>query len=351
MSLLGSFLTQIETGDDMRDYQHAARTFVDSLYRLGPKSTALFHVFIDVDQAFVTGISDINNALAKSLTSQGLAEIGLMAKTVNLPKFSVQTKVYNAYNRKNIIQERINYDPVAITFHDDSANTIRDFWQRYYSYHYRDSDHQESVFSSAHKYSERQKTNWGFSPLAGPGAGTPNYIKSIRIYSLHQKSFSSYVLLNPMIKEFAHGEHQQGNYDLLEHSMTIEYEAVIYESGPVNNNTVRGFNMVHYDNTPSPLTSLVRGTTSFLGPGGAVETIQDAVTNLQSGNFIAAGVGLYRGAGNWKNTDLKAVAGSEFKTLAKNVISGRNTQSSVFLPTANAIKEGLLKAIRRNNTQ
>lgn len=348
MSLLGSFLTQLTTGDQVRDYQHAARTFVDSLYRLGPKFQSLFHVYIDIDPEMIAPISDKNNALARSLTSENLVEIGLLAKTVALPKYSVQTKVYNAYNRKNIAQERINYDPVRITFHDDSANTVRDFWQRYYSFHYRDSDYPESVYTARHKYESRQQSAWGFSPLS-TGTGTTSYIKSIRIYSLHQKNFSSYILINPVIKEFAHGEHRQGEYELLEHSMTIEYETVLYESGPVSQGNVQGWNIVHYDNTPSPLTSLGGGTRSILGPGGAIETVQDAVTNLQSGNFAAAGLGIARAAQNWKNTDIKAVASSEFAELSKNILRGQNTQATVFAPTSSAIKDGLSRAVTSIN--
>jgi len=126
------FLQQLGTGDSIKDYQHGARTFVDSLYRLSPKSGALFHVFID-----------LNSAVAKRdpQNPSSIYEIGLMAKTAQLPKFTIQNRILNSYNRKNIVQERIQYDPISLTFHDDSANVIRNFWQGYYSHYYRDSDH------------------------------------------------------------------------------------------------------------------------------------------------------------------------------------------------------------------
>ena len=46
---LNQFFQGVSTGSDLKDYQHAARTFIDGLYRLGPKSGAMFHVFIDVN--------------------------------------------------------------------------------------------------------------------------------------------------------------------------------------------------------------------------------------------------------------------------------------------------------------
>jgi hypothetical protein len=110
-----SFAQQLGRGDNVKDYQHAARTFVDGLYRLAPKYQTLFHVFIDL------------NTTVASTDQNSQIEIGLMAKNVTLPKYTVQNKIYNAYNRKTINQERINYDPVTMVFHDDSQNIVRDF--------------------------------------------------------------------------------------------------------------------------------------------------------------------------------------------------------------------------------
>ena len=330
------FLRQLAEGDNVRDYQHAARTFVDSLYRLSPKSGALFHVFIE-----------LNPAIAKRdpQNPNSQYEIGLMAKTAQLPKFTIQNKILNSYNRKNIVQERINYDPITLTFHDDAANVIRNFWQGYYAYYYRDSDHTATLYNQEYKYKPRQEQNWGFSPK-NKGTGAPNYINAIRIYSLHQKSFSSYILFRPTIQAFQHGQHAQGEFNPMEHSMTVAYEAVQYEYGAVSRGTVMGFNIMHYDNTPSPLTSLGGGTTSILGPGGLVEGAGDAIFNLEQGNYGATLLGSLRTFNNFKNTNLKTVAGAELAQTAKNILRGQNTQSTVFVPTAASVADGIAKSVQ-----
>lgn len=64
-----------------------------------------------------------------------------MAKRVDLPKFTMATKVLNSYNRKNVVQTNLNYDPINITFHDDAADLITTFWNDYYTFYYRDSDY------------------------------------------------------------------------------------------------------------------------------------------------------------------------------------------------------------------
>jgi len=331
MALIGgianNFLKQLAEGDQIRDYQHATRTFVDSLYRLSPKLQSLFHVFVDL------------NPIISDTDQQSQVEIGMMAKSVALPRFTVTNKIYNAYNRKNLVQDKINYDPLTITFHDDSADVVRKFWYGYYSHYYRDADHNEAMYSQEHKYKQRQELSWGFSPRATQG--TPNYINSIRIYSLHQKSFSSYTLIRPMIQSFQHGQHTTGEYTPLEHTMTVAYEAVQYASGRVSNGTVLGFGGIHYDRTPSPLTSIGGGTTSILGPGGLVEGANDAITNFQSGNFGAAALGALRTGNNFKSADLKAVAAGELLQIGTNILKGQNTQSTVFVPTASTVTQGL----------
>jgi hypothetical protein len=330
------FLKQLGTGDSVKDYRHASRTFVDSLYRLGPKMQSLFHVFVELNPAIAK--QDRQNPLSNY-------EIGLLAKSAQLPKFTIQNKILNAYNRKNIVQERINYDPINITFHDDSSDVIRNFWNGYYSYYYRDADHSAALYNQEYKYKIRQEQNWGFTPK-NTGAGTPNYINAIRIYSLHQKSFSSYILFRPTIQSFQHGQHTQGEYAPMEHQMTFAYEAVQYEYGAVSRGTVMGFNIMHYDNTPSPLSPLGGGTRSILGPGGLVQGASDTVTNLQNGNYGAALVGSLRTFNNGKNMNLKTVAGAELQQTAMNILRGQNTQSTVFVPTATSVTDGLAKAVQ-----
>lgn len=328
-----SFVSQLATGDEIHDWQHASRTFIDSLYRLSPKIGTVYHVFIDL------------NPTIASIDQSNQIEIGLMAKSVQLPKFSIQSKTLNAYNRKNIVQERINYDPLSIVFHDDSADVVRDFWYGYYSYYYRDADHQEAIYESEHKYKKRQEQNWGFSPNPGSVVGTPGYINSIRVYSLHQKIFSSYQLMRPTITSFQHGQHVSGDYTPMEHTMTVAYEAVKYAAGTVSNGTVLGFNVIHYDNTPSPLSSLGGGTTSVLGPGGLIQGLTGVVKNLEDGNFLGAALGGLRTAQNFKNTSLKGIASTELQTAAKNILRGQNPLSTIFVPTASTVNQGLGRSV------
>lgn len=320
----GTVINQALTPDNLRDYRHASKLFVDDQYRLMPKLGFLFYVRFDINDV---RFPDPQNPLADR-------EIGMLVKSVSLPKFSIDVKKYNSYNRPNYVQSKINYDPISITFHDDSANVIRNFWFDYYNYYYRDADYTEELYSAEHKYEkERRSDKWGYSPRLS--SGKP-YLRSIRIYSLHQKRFSEYVLLNPMIKTFRHGDHQQGQNETVQHDMTVEYESVLYLYGSVTPSNVPGFADLHYDKMPSPLTPAGGGTKSILGPGGLLDTADDVVQDVKDGNYGSALFKGLKGLKTAKSMNLKKAAIGEVLELGKGVLRGNNPQNNIFVPSLTA---------------
>lgn len=63
---------------------------------------------------------------AKGLNSTG----PLIAKSCELPRFSVDTQVVNVYNHKTIVQTKMNYEPITMTFYDQTNNTAESLiWQ------------------------------------------------------------------------------------------------------------------------------------------------------------------------------------------------------------------------------
>ena len=319
VNFVGSTLKQVITPDTLKDYTHASLLFVGDQYRLVPKTGFLFHVFIDVNSNVYS--SDPANP-------NSTREIGLMAKTADLPRFSAETKTYNAYNRANIIQSKIKYDPINIAFHDDSSNVVRTFWINYYKHYYRDSDYSMTQYALPHKYNGNRITEFGYSPRnASP------YLRSIRIYSLHQKRFSEYTLINPIIKSFRHGSHNnQNDSDLMQHEMTIEYESVLYNSGRTKIGTPTGFAELHYDTAPSPLTSAGGGPKSIFGPGGLFDTGKDVLDDWQNENYGLSIFKAARGIQNARSMNLKNAAISEISGAFNSALRQTVSTGSVLVP-------------------
>jgi hypothetical protein len=335
---INQFLQQVGKGDQIKDYQHAAKLYVGDNFNLAPRQGYLFHVFLDLAPAFLNKIGDDSRVKA-----------GMLVKSVDLPKFTVDTKTLNSYNKYDIVQTKVKYDPITITFHDDHADVVRSIWFQYYNHYFRDSDlgYSDSggqvnpAYMQSTKYGQRPNNSWGYTPRSDVG----RLINAIRIYSMSQKRFAEYTLINPVITSFKHGQHQAGSSDPIQHEMTISYESVIYGAGWVSSQTVRGFAGAIYDHSPSPLTPAGGGTQSIIGPGGLLATADSIVGDLSKTppaetNPGAAFFKAFRGYQNLKNMNLGAVAKTELTQLGMDMLRGNNPLNRLFVPNAGNLANG-----------
>ena len=134
MSSFGQdFLQGFTATNSLRDYTHASKTFRTNAYELKPRFKFLFHVQFTLN---VEEIQALKNSKVFGPTQ--ISTLSLAVKTVDLPKYNIDVATLNQYNRKRIVQTKINYEPVNITFHDDGGDNIREMWYQYYSYYYKD---------------------------------------------------------------------------------------------------------------------------------------------------------------------------------------------------------------------
>ena len=324
---MNDFLTGFSNGAYLRDYKHASKIFVSDAYALKPKDAWLFHV------AF-----DINSSISRLPSNTEKLQLGLLVKTAQLPKYTLDVKTLNAYNRPNYVQTKIKYDPIQITFHDDSADVVRDFWYDYMSHYYRDSDYTDSAYTFNTKYNTQNlQPHWGYLPAKYDPSGSERILKFIKIYSLHQKRFTEYILVNPMITNFSHGQHNYSSTnEFMENTMTVEYETVLYNYGTVKaGGEPSGFATLDYDKQPSPLSPGGGGTSSILGPGGLLDSATGVGNSLSNGNFLGAGLIAAQSYNKLKGQNLGAMAGAELKNIGLSILGGdSNALNRLALPKA-----------------
>lgn len=312
----------LSSTDVIKTWNHAKRLFVDNNYALGPKQDFLYHVFFDVNTDVVGPAYKDNNRLT---------EVGMLVKAVQLPKYTIEVKKYNAYNRPNIIQNKLEYNEVTINFYDDHSDRIVGFWSDYMNYYFRDTDISNSdnisPYTHPHKYKTKE-LEWGYNIRNG---NSKPYMQAIRIYSLHQKRFTEYTLINPVITQFRHGDHRNNGTEPLECEMTVAFETVLYNFGNVSKGKVKGFADLHYDKEPSPLAQ-AGGSKSFLGPGGLIQSGQAIFNDLSSGNILGAAVKIGRTIQNNKGANLKQIAKTEFGEFAKDILRNNNPLGKIAVP-------------------
>lgn len=334
MSLYNSNLKTLAPGEYTQPYKHATRLFVDDTFRLAPKQSFLYYVVFEVDTSQTELGGGVLNSVLEFANRYEKLENGLLVKDIELPRFSMGTKTLNAYNRKNIIQTNITYEPISVTFHDDAANVITKFWNDYYTYYFRDSDYTVSSYGVPEKYDRRRLDGWGYSPR---NRGLNSFLKSIRIFSLHNKNFTEYYLVNPIINSWRHGRHESGsNSGLMENQMTVSYETVKYFTGFVNPVNVDGFSLLHYDTEESPIAGSFLGGISASGVlnaiDGAPKDLRKPDNSQGAGGPLSNLLTVFRTYQNLRNVDLKRAASTSIAAAGASVLNSV-LNGSIAFPT------------------
>lgn len=377
MSYFGEDILQGFFGaDGLKDYSHASKTFRTNGYELSPRTKFLFHVFFTINTGQIP-------ALQNAFGNNDIATVGMMVKTAQLPSYQMTVDTLNQYNRKRLVQTKIDYNPVQIVFNDDQGDLIRNMWYNYYSYYYKDPTQKYDntavsngtlgnlqTLANGFGYNardiyngNREVNDWGYigegyqdtSLFTGSSSSKPPFFRDIKIYGLSQKKFASYVLINPLITEWQHDtyDYSQGS-GMMTHTMTLKYETVKYYSGYIGgsqpSSTVAGFaDPEHYDTTRSAL-ARPGSTATVFGQGGLVDAglgiLEDleAITSGRGGlqNVIGAVQKAGTAYNTFKNANIKSIANQEAKLAAKQVLAASlpgavrqviNTGNGMLFPT------------------
>ena len=266
-------------GGNLKDYQHAARLFADDGFRLAPKAKFLFHVVFEM--------SPSAQKVMPQLSERHKLEINMLVKSVDLPKFSIQTVTKNMYNRKKNLQTTLEYDPVNITFHDDNLGLTSTLMEAYYRYYYRDGNYntggKSPPYAPRNTYGPVDSQNFRYGL---DNDHTEPFFEKITVYQLARKEYIAYTLVNPLVTGLTHDQmDSNAGSEVTQNQMTVAYESVFYSRGPVGEDSPAGFGTIHYDSTPSPLSLAGGGTTSLLGQGGVVGGISDIIGDIAGGQF------------------------------------------------------------------
>jgi hypothetical protein len=252
----------------LRDYTHAAKNFLPGGMANAGKVKFTFHTWFQ-----------INPSAYQPPTGQNY---GLLVKTIKLPTFNMDVQEMNQYNRKRLIQSKIKYQPIEVSFHDDNASQVTAMWDAYYRYNYADAWNPiVAPFTNAtaeKDYNRRNiydpsisgDTEYGYRGDArGEGGNRADggekvpFFNNITVYGMWAGQFIAYTLINPVITSFDHDTYDYADGGgTMQNRMTINYETVVYNTGAIGDigpdgdasELVTGFaNPDSYDRRESPL--------------------------------------------------------------------------------------------------
>lgn len=304
------------------DWRHATRLFIDDTMRLAPRTKFNFYVNFEIDRSAIK---------APNFDATKILEAGLLAKRADLPKFNFDSKTMNQYNRKKILYQMINYEPVNISLHDDAAGIINAMWAIYYGYYIADRQNPQAAYGATHLRPAKTPLD-GFRYGMDNNISTP-FFKSVNIYTMSRRRFMGYTLVNPRIKSWSHGDvAYEESAGTVESNMTLEYEAVRYSTGNVSFGSPKGFATLHYDTVPSPLSVAGGGTATLLGPGGVLDGLESIFGDVSSGTTFGSFGGFLGTAIKAVNTyqNARGLSKDGLKAEAVNILSNpQNIQRGV----------------------
>lgn len=340
---LGDVLGGALKNDNLRDYQHASRTFRSGNYALLPKFKSQWHICFEFNSEAMDIIAkaraqtrDNDKSLRYGSHSFSQDKLSVLCKSVKLPSYKFDVKKYNQYNRQVIGINKINYDPVSMEFHDDSLNVVRSLWDAYYTYYIQDSRYrrmssisnqgikvpkewQQDSDSYSALYNDTYPKHWGLDTVNSKTADGEildrivPFFDSIKIYHFSRPvdafgssedevpHYAEYTLVNPIITSFEHDTLDYSSSETTKNNMSIEYETVLYAQGTVDEDftEIASFKNVrdrYMDKAKSPL---AQPQASILGAGGLLST----ATGLLGGgqNPLQAALTVGKTVATWKS--------------------------------------------------
>jgi hypothetical protein len=207
----------------------------------------------------------------------------MLVATADLPQYSATVEERKQYNRIRNVTTAIKYNDIMIDFHDDNFGVTTRLLEAYYRFMFADGANIDSYtkFPNDRTYKgiARNQARFGLDNKL-----TTPFFKNIKITQFARKTYTTFTLINPIIKDWRHPRVESGATSTLLNTITVAYEAVQYDRGFVDTSDQGdpvGFGATeHYDKTPSPISPPVIGDTIRNTTG-----IYDFITLKINNNF------------------------------------------------------------------
>jgi hypothetical protein len=175
-----------------------------------------------------------------------------LCHTVEGPKFQIQQDVMNQYNRKRIINRKLDFDPMTVRMYDTIDGLGLRFIKLLYEFEFQGArlykereggEHSPGRGASAGKLQNSEVGNYAESVLNPEThfANTHNFglipkrghqhrlVKSIDFYQLAGKLYSKARMIHPRLSRFDMDQYDYSSSAVANLSMAFQYENLVFE--------------------------------------------------------------------------------------------------------------------------
>jgi hypothetical protein len=149
-------------------------------------------------------------------------------RTVELPKFSIETEIVNAWNVRQPVPTKINFEPVSMTFTDTVDNRFQKFITEYMKI-------VSGSFQKSDKSLRKDFDGFGLKTLAANADCPLDKIVITRFYGADANretldNKSEVTIWRPKIVDVQHDTLDYSSSDALTWQVSFRYESVTYEN-------------------------------------------------------------------------------------------------------------------------
>ena len=146
-------------------------------------------------------------------------------RTIELPRFSVETEVINSWNVRQLVPTKVQYDPITIAFTDTTDNKFQSFLNTYVN-EISSNFNLEQVEKSMTSF---RKGLDGFGLRIRPDMGDTVFEK-IEIVKFYKDKLSTITLWRPRITDVQNDSLDYSASEAVTWTIGVRFEAVTYSS-------------------------------------------------------------------------------------------------------------------------
>tara|TARA_B100000073_G_scaffold87185_1_gene67936 strand:- start:1318 stop:2595 length:1278 start_codon:yes stop_codon:yes gene_type:complete len=171
-----------------------------------------------------------------------------LCHTAEGPKFQIQQDVMNQYNRKRVINRKIDYDPMSVRMYDTVDGLGLKFAKMLYEFEFQNArlytpkghpadgpggpnrdNYQESVLTNENQF--RRTHNFG---MIAQENHSHRLIKSIDLYQLQGKLYSRATMIHPRLTRMDMDQFDYSSSAITNISLSFQYENLMFDDVAVN---------------------------------------------------------------------------------------------------------------------
>lgn len=151
-------------------------------------------------------------------------ELSKFVKTISKPKINIEVKQFNEYNRPRLVNEKLSYGDLNISFYDVKENPVQQFFFTYLkvindTFLCKDyTDYDKKIL--LHQF-DTDPTHWGWNLDS-----YFNFIDKISVIEMYMDKMMVYTYMNPKITSIDFGTGKIGSWAPNEVNVSFKFEGI-----------------------------------------------------------------------------------------------------------------------------